>query len=1607
MQTTPSTRVREGLRLFAALLLVLIATPVDADIVINEIHYAPRDLEDPSIDRPDLEWIELLNDGPEPYDLSGYYFSAGITYTFPEGTFIDGRGFLVVCRDAAAAGTAYGLPAEILLGDFGGVLDNSGEKIELANPQGLPMASVRYNDRGQWPSGAAGTGHSLSLENPYRDFSDPDRWTLSREPGGTPGRTNFITGTTILEETLVADDEVWRYFKGTEAPPADWQTVGFDDSGWLSGPTGIGYGDGDDRTVLDDMQNGYLTVFCRHTFSVDDPGALIAPVLAVICDDGFIATLNGVEVARSNVSGSNFDDPANDAIEPELTEVPVDPSVFQAGANVLAVSVHNAGSDSSDVSFIPKLTDRRTIEPEADDRVPVLINEGHFRADSGRFIELYNTSDSPVDLSGLFLTDDFAVLDRYRIPDGTMIPARGFLAFDQVDLGFDLAIAPGLRDRVSCALTSSDGRRVVDARIFEPAFDGASEARYPDGDEKFSPAAVPTPGAPNEVDVVRDVIFNEIHYHPISNDSEDEFIEFFNRGDTAQDLSGFLVDGVDFIFPDGTMIGPGQYLVIARSPERIRTTYGLDSSVVIDPGWDGQLRNGGERLLLLDSRGNIAATLRYGDGGEWTRWADGRGSSLERIDPFGEESAPTTWDASDDSAAVETVTFEWTGRHGGGESDLGLMLMTEGIALVDDIEIVRSGATENLVRNGTFESDTSTWRIEGTHSRSGRTSAAGERLSGNGSLKLIAWNGDGDYKVNRVECDTGPQTGTMSLRLRARWVIGGRALLAIGDYNTDVPENAGIARSLELPIPAALGTPGRINSVTLREVARSGRSNVGPGIESVEHSPPVPGPNEDVTVTARVHDPGGVALVRLRYRPDTVSGAFIPVDMAGPDSGGRYRATIPGLPLGTRIHFYIEAIDTLGAQTRFPRDLVRATHPPVVDPNRPGSQDFLYCTYRHDDPVLTSGPHQIRFFMSDENEAELLGRRVLSNQMLEGTFVFGNEDVYYNAQIRFAGSPWLRPGGDATEKSYAVKAPKDEPFHGRKRGFNLDEHATDGRERLVHWLLRRNAGATRLPYWDRQAIVRFALNDLGTVTYELLDRPGSDYVESWFPEDDGGDLYEMDDRFSFSDSGDRTGNAEGHVLSPPYGNTAGASNKENYRWYFALRGREGDDDFEPIMGLCRFMDWRLTHEPVFDAEIFDQIDVEEFLRVWAVELNIDDWDTWGGERGKNCYFYRSPADGRWRLIPWDLELTFEDVNANSMPAEPESTYENHFSEITRMINRPRIKRFYYGILADMIGDAFSSDPSSPLATWMNSLSGTGVTLGGSADFIATRSEMIRGWISPAMAPNVELRITTGGGGAVQTEESFIDLAGEAPAELVHLVIARNGQMLDPAPEFRFDGPSITTWTLRAPLLAGTNEIEVLGFAARGELGGADSIFVVSGEPFGKPVIASITPDPAAVGEEIEIAGEEFHDGLSVVFDGDIVVSDPTFDEATDATAIRVVVPNGVAGDSSSVEVVNIDGQRSDPYGLGIRSSGPRFVRGDTNTDGRVDISDAIATLGYLFLGRGASCLDALDSDDDGSVLLTDAVVILQYLFRAGPAPAQPFPSPGIDPTADDLGCEGA
>lgn len=161
-------------------------------------------------------------------------------------------------------------------------------------------------------------------------------------------------------ESVVLPGDSWQYLVPEEQPDVSWTSLSFDASGWSTGNTGIGYGDGDDATLI----NATLSLYMRYEFEIVSVDEIEALLLDMDFDDGFVAYLNGTEIARMFVSGDvpAFDQGASDFHEAKLYTGQL-PDRFEAnhellvnGTNVLAVEVHNENINSSDMTAIPVLS---------------------------------------------------------------------------------------------------------------------------------------------------------------------------------------------------------------------------------------------------------------------------------------------------------------------------------------------------------------------------------------------------------------------------------------------------------------------------------------------------------------------------------------------------------------------------------------------------------------------------------------------------------------------------------------------------------------------------------------------------------------------------------------------------------------------------------------------------------------------------------------------------------------------------------------------------------------------------------------------------------------------------------------------------------------------------------------------------------------------------------------------------------------------------------------------------------------------------------------------------------------------------------------------------
>ncbi|MFW6154449.1 MAG: lamin tail domain-containing protein [Planctomycetota bacterium] len=416
------------------------------------------------------------------------------------------------------------------------------------------------------------------------DGTDP------RAPGGSiaPGAMSYNPGSTSLQ-TILGAGAVWTYLDDGSNQGTAWRDPSFDDSSWDEGPAQLGYGDGDEATVVSygpDSSSKYITTYFRHTFTVDDASDYLDLSVRLLRDDGAVVYLNGTEIVRDSMPSGTIsyttgaDVVAAGGDENTFWVFSGIENLLVDGENVLAVEVHQSSGSSSDISFD-------------------LMLQG-------------SVPSSPTD--GVPITDNTRLTARLLSGSSWSAPAVA-----------------------TYAMTTP------------------------------SPLAI-----------------TEMNYHPygptpdeqavgFTDDNLCEFVELTNVGPAAFSLAGFaFVDGIDYTFAPA-MIDPGQRVVIVRDEEAFRTRYGTEIPIL--GVYAGALNNGGERIILRDGGGRDVIDFTYDDGGDWPGRADGKGASLELIDPLGDVTDPDNWRSSG----------EWLGTPGAaGAGLLGDVVVNEVLTHTDE-----------------------------------------------------------------------------------------------------------------------------------------------------------------------------------------------------------------------------------------------------------------------------------------------------------------------------------------------------------------------------------------------------------------------------------------------------------------------------------------------------------------------------------------------------------------------------------------------------------------------------------------------------------------------------------------------------------------------------------------------------------------------------------------------------------------------------------------------------------------------------------------------------------------------------------------------------------
>jgi hypothetical protein len=358
--------------------------------------------------------------------------------------------------------------------------------------------------------------------------------------------------------------------------------------------------------------------------------------------------------------------PASGVGNNEVCKLEQDPS-----ASVTPLSAYNDGGTSSfglpnqwtGGAFMQNFSALRSVVPYFP-MTTVRINEvlTHTDPPLADFIELHNTTNDDIDISGWYLSDRFDDLTQFAIPQETIIPAMGYVVFTEFDINFGIS---ALGEQIVFSAANAQGALTGgrDYVVFGASLNGVSFGRYPNGTGPIYSMVAITQGDANSLPIVGPIVINELMYNPPDleggdDNTDHEYVELHNYSDIPAGLSTFysgpatnepwrLGGGVEFAFPIGHTISPHGFLLVvsfdpALEPTKLadfRATYGLPNSIDIIGPYSGQLSNAGEVVQLLkpdEPQGPpdnftpyaLSESIPYLDHAPWPVSPDGDGPTL-------------------------------------------------------------------------------------------------------------------------------------------------------------------------------------------------------------------------------------------------------------------------------------------------------------------------------------------------------------------------------------------------------------------------------------------------------------------------------------------------------------------------------------------------------------------------------------------------------------------------------------------------------------------------------------------------------------------------------------------------------------------------------------------------------------------------------------------------------------------------------------------------------------------------------------------------------------------------------------------------------------------
>jgi hypothetical protein len=251
----------------------------------------------------------------------------------------------------------------------------------------------------------------------------------------------------------------------------------------------------------------------------------------------------------------------------------------------------------------------------------------------------------------------------------------------------------------------------------------------------------------------------------------------------------------------------------------------------------------------------------------------------------------------------------------------------------------------------------------------------------------------------------------------------------------------------------------------------------------------------------------------------------------------------------------------------------------------------------------------------------------------------------------------------------------DQPF-GTREEINLDggEGSSRGplQERASYWFYKQMG----LEY-SMQEYVRLIMNGRTANAYEDVQKIDGKYIDQWFPHDPDGYIHKIDDYFEYTSNGTGHRNLDEGLKY----DSRHPLLKETYRWGFEKRSHREDDNWQHLFDFAVALNTSSASSR-YEQVIESVIHPEHFAAVLAIRHAVGDWDSYGYNRGKNNYFYYAPLEGKWYLLPWDIDFTLGSGNGTSTNLFAMNS--GHFPEVYAFVNYPKYEEMYWDALRDMV-----------------------------------------------------------------------------------------------------------------------------------------------------------------------------------------------------------------------------------------------------------------------------------------------------------------------------------